>query len=109
MLTAGDGQTFRVLSQAEHDEMFRGLDHLALDDRGLWENARTHHGRPLFGRAHASKKYEIGVLDDDGAFEPTSWTDHGMRYVPPATAPGRRADHGQVWHEANVRVHATHV
>jgi len=62
----------------------------------------------LVGRAFKPTKYVIGYLDPDGTFVPTSWTDHGLTYVPPSTMPDRRTDRSHGWHEANVRVLATH-
>jgi hypothetical protein len=53
---------------------------LAIDTDGLLiavshnggEIVETLDGRPLFGRAFASKKYVIGVFDDERHFVPTS-------------------------------------
>jgi hypothetical protein len=58
-----DGRRYRALSYAEHAEVLSGFEHVALDDRGLWDIARDHDGRPLRARAFGPKRYGIGVSD----------------------------------------------
>jgi hypothetical protein len=58
-----DGRRYRTLSYAEHAEVLSGFDQVALDDRGLWDIAREHDGRPLHARAFGPKRYGIGVND----------------------------------------------